>query len=150
MSNATKVNSLPDRQSTDLARESSTALARLLRDHPEQDRAHVRMDGADLVLPRQAIELLRHILTEMAQGNGVTILPVHAELTTQEAANILNVSRPHLVKLLENGELPFSKVGTHRRISLSALMAYKQHRDMRSEAAMQELADQAQELGMGY
>lgn len=150
MPDAAKLNSLPDPQSADLARESSVALARLLRDHPEQDRAHVRMDGADLVLPRQAIELLRHILNEMAQGNGVTVLPIHTELTTQEAANILNVSRPHLIKLLENGQLPFSKVGTHRRINLSSLMAYKQQRDEGSDAALQELTDQAQTLGMGY
>ena len=150
MPSALENSSLPDPRFADIARESSVALAQLLRSHPEQDRAHVRMDGADLVLPRQAIELLRNILNEMAQGNGVTILPVHAELTTQEAANLLNVSRPHLIKLLEAGELPFSKVGTHRRITLQDLMAYKAGRDAESEAAMQELVDQAQELDMGY
>ena len=150
MSNAIEVNSLPDAQSANLARDSSVALARLLRNHPEQDRAHVRMDGTDLILPRQAIELLRNLLTEMAQGNAVTILPIHAELTTQEAANILNVSRPHLIKLLKDGQLPFSKVGTHRRISLRELMEYKRQRSEQNEAAMQELTDQAQELDMGY
>lgn len=143
-------NELPDAQAADLARESAAALSRLLRDRPVEARAHVRMDGADLVLPRQAIELLRNLLIEMAQGNAVTIMPVHAELTTQEAANILNVSRPHLVKLLEEGELPFCKVGSHRRIKLQDLMAYQHRRDVESEAAMQALADQAQDLDMGY
>lgn len=150
MSNPSSISALPDPQSVHLALESSAALARLLRDHPEQDRAHVRMDGTDLILPRQAIELLRGLLSEMAQGNAVTILPVHAELTTQEAANLLNVSRPHLVKLLEEGQLPFSKVGTHRRISLAELMAYKARRDELSEAALQALAEQAQAHDMGY
>lgn len=150
MSNPLEINHLPDSRSVDLARESAAALSRLLRDHPTQDRARVRMDGTDLILPRQAIELLRNLLTEMAQGHAVTILPVHAELTTQEAANLLNVSRPHLIKLLEDGQLPFSKVGTHRRISLENLLAYKRRRDEASEAAAQELVDQAQTLDLGY
>src|SRR5699024_1799873 len=150
MSHASDIHSAPDAQSASLARESSAALSRLLKNHPEQDRAHVRMDGEDLVLPRQAIELLRNLLTEMAQGNGVTIMPIHAELTTQDAANLLNVSRPHLVKLLESGELPYFKVGTHRRIALSDLVAYKSKRDEASEVAMQALVEQAQAEDMGY
>lgn len=150
MSAATDNNELPDRQEAALARDSAAALSRLLRERPQEDRAHVRMNGADLVLPRHAIELLRNLLTEMAQGNAVTIMPVHAELTTQEAANILNVSRPHLVKLLEQGDIPFYKVRTHRRIKLQDLIQYKRHRDQRSEAAMQALADQSQENDMGY
>lgn len=66
---------------------------------PKAERAHVRLDGHELILPRQALALVRDLLAEMAQGNAVTIVPTHAELTTQEAANILNVSRPYLVKL---------------------------------------------------
>lgn len=150
MSAATDNNKLPDAQAAELARESSAALSRLLMNTPNQDRARVQMDGQDIVLPRQAIELLRNILTEMAQGNAVSIMPLHAELTTQEAANILNVSRPHLVKLLEEGQIEFAKVGTHRRIRLQDLMAYKQRRDQESSAAMQELVDRAQDLDMGY
>lgn len=133
-----------------LARASATELSQLLRERPESDRAHIQLDGADLMLPRQALVLLRDLLTEMAQGNAVTILPTHAEVTTQEAANMLNVSRPHLVKLLEEGALPFSRVGTHRRIRLQDLLAYKHQQEEASEAALQELADQAQDLDMGY
>ena len=146
MSAAIDNNKLPDAQATELARESSAALSRLLINTPDQDRARVQMDGQDIVLPRQAIELLRNILTEMAQGNAVSIMPLHAELTTQEAANILNVSRPHLVKLLEEGQIEYMKVGTHRRIRFQDLMAYKQRRDQESTSAMQELVDQAQGL----
>jgi excisionase family DNA binding protein len=135
---------------TRLARASATELSQLLRQRPESDRAHIKLDGADLVLPRQSLVLLRDLLTEMAQGNAVTILPTHAEVTTQEAANILNVSRPHLVKLLEDGAIRFSRVGTHRRIRLQDLLAYKRQQEEATEAALQELADQAQDLDMGY
>ena len=113
-------------------------------------RAQVKLDGHDLILPRQALTLLRDLLTEMAQGNAVTVVPTHAELTTQEAANLLNVSRPHLVKLLENKVLPFTKTGTHRRIRYQELMTYKQQRDEESRSALDELASQAQEHDMGY
>lgn len=117
---------------------------------PEADRARVQLDGHDLILPRQALALLRDLLAEMAQGNAVTVVPTHAELTTQEAANILNVSRPHLVKLLEAGDIPFTKTGTHRRIRYQELMAYKNQRDQTSREALDELSKQAQELDMGY
>ena len=139
-----------DAELSHLARASATELSQLLRERPESDRAHIKLDGADLVLPRQALVLLRDLLTEMAQGNTVTILPTHAEVTTQEAANMLNVSRPHLVKLLEEGTIPFTRVGTHRRIRLQDLLAYKRRQEETSEAALQELADQAQDLDMGY
>ena len=125
-------------------------MSKLLSRLPESDRARVQLDGTDLVLPRQALALLRDLLAEMAQGNAVTIVPTHAELTTQEAANILNVSRPHLVKLLEQGEIAYTKVGTHRRIRYQDLLAYKAGRDQNSQEALDALTEQAQELGMGY
>ena len=106
--------------------------------------------GEAVSLPRAAVELLAHILAEMGEGNAVTLIPVHAELTTQEAADILNVSRPFLVKLLESGEIPFRKVGTHRKVRFRHLMEYKARTDRASDAALEELAAQAQELGMGY
>lgn len=94
--------------------------------------------------------LLRDLLVEMAQGNAVTIVSIHAELTTQEAANILNVSRPHLVKLLEDGGIPFVKTGAHRRIRYQDLIAYRELRDQESRATLDELTAQAQEYDMGY
>jgi excisionase family DNA binding protein len=101
-------------------------------------------------LPTSALRLLVDILAELADGNAVKVVPIHAELTTQEAADLLNVSRPHLVKLLEEGVLPYHKTGKHRRVRFADLMQFKVQRDHESELAMQELANQAQELKMGY
>ena len=143
-------NDLPSAETANLARESATALSRLLRDHPEIDRAQIRLDQEDLILPRAALDLLRKLLAEMAQGNAVTIVPVHAELTTQEAADMLNVSRPYLVKLLTEEQIPYTMVGSHRRVRLRDLMAYKSSQDEKSQDALEKLAEQAQELDMGY
>ena len=93
--------SLPDATDADMARASAKALSALLTEMPRADRAQIRIDGHDLILPKSALELLRNILSEMARGNAVTVVPTHAELTTQEAADILNVSRPYLIKLLD-------------------------------------------------
>lgn len=150
MRTPTRDNMLPDSEASALARASATELSKLLARKPESDRARVQLDGTDLVLPRHALALLRDLLAEMAQGNAVTIVPTHAELTTQQAANILNVSRPHLIKLLEDGAIPFSRVGTHRRIRYQDLMAYKAERDHASQEALDALIEQAQELDMGY
>jgi excisionase family DNA binding protein len=141
---------LPDPETTDLARASASELSRLLAQRPQADRARVQLDGIDLILPRHALVLLRDVLTEMAQGNAVTIVPTHAELTTQEAANLLNVSRPHLVKLLVERNIPFTRTGSHRRIRYQDLMAYKERRDRESREAIDALTKQAQELDMGY
>lgn len=150
MEGAKNFDDLPSAETASLARESATALSRLLRDHPQGDRAQIRLDGEDLILPRAALDLLRKLLTEMAQGNAVTIVPVHAELTTQEAADMLNVSRPYLVKLLKEQQIPYTMVGSHRRIRLHDLLAYKEQQDQHSRNALEELAKQAQELEMGY
>lgn len=150
MESAKTINDLPSAETASLARESATALSRLLREHPEIDRAQVRLDNEDLILPRAALDLLRKLLAEMAQGNAVTIVPVHAELTTQEAADMLNVSRPYLVKLLTEEQIPHTMVGSHRRVRLRDLLAYKQQQDERSHDALQKMTEQAQELDMGY
>lgn len=103
-----------------------------------------------VAIPRLALGLLADVLDVMAAGNAVMIVPVHTELSTQEGANILNVSRPHLVKLLEQGALPHTKTGRKRRIKLADLMAFKATREATSRTAMGELADQAQDLKLGY
>jgi excisionase family DNA binding protein len=140
----------PDPETADLARSSAEELSRLLAREGDAERARVRLDGTDLVLPRQALSLLRDLLVEMAQGNAVTVVPTHAELTTQQAAELLNVSRPHVIKLLEEGTIPFHRVGTHRRIRYADLIAYKQEREARSQQALDALVEQAQDEDMGY
>lgn len=104
----------------------------------------------ELHVPVGAFELLQEILSQMGRGNAVTILPVHAELTTQEAADMLNVSRPYVVKLINERRLPFRKVGTHRRIRLEDLVAYKRRDDEKRDQVLDALASEAQELGLGY
>ncbi|WP_085707263.1 helix-turn-helix domain-containing protein [Pseudomonas sp. B35(2017)] len=101
-------------------------------------------------LPTSALRLLADILAALAEGNAVKVVPVHAELTTQEAADLLNVSRPHLIKLLESGELSYHKTGKHRRVRFADLMDYKARRETASEQAMALLAEQAQALRTGY
>ena len=101
-----------------------------------------------IVLPPGAVALLKDILEAMAAGHGMTLIPQHAELTTMEAADILNVSRPFLIKLLETGDIPFRKVGRHRRILMEDLMAYKDKSDRQSRAAMDELVALSEELGL--
>jgi excisionase family DNA binding protein len=142
----------PSEADTQLARESSRRLAGQL-GKKTSVRIQVLEDGEPaetVVVPASALRLLLHILTEMAQGNALTLIPVHAELTTQQAADLLNVSRPFLVGLLESGQIPHRKVGSHRRVLFRDVMAYKQKNDAGRLKALDELAAQAQELDMGY
>ena len=87
------------------------------------------------------------ILDEMSRGNAVKIVPVPVELTTQEAADLLNVSRPTLIQMLEQGAIPFRKVGTHRRIPFANAMAYKRKLESDRKAALAELVAYGQEIG---
>jgi excisionase family DNA binding protein len=99
-------------------------------------------------LPPGVSQLIQTLLSEVAQGHAVQIIPVHAELRTQEAADLLGVSRPHLVKLLDEGVLPSWKVGAHRRVRLAELLAYRDRREAAARQAMQDLTDLDQELGL--
>jgi excisionase family DNA binding protein len=101
-------------------------------------------------LSKRELELLAEILRQTAAGNAVAVLPVHRELTTQEAAGLMNVSRPFLIGLVEKGELPCRKVGSHRRIPLAAVLALKSKADADRERALDFLAAESQRLKLGY
>ncbi|NCE87831.1 helix-turn-helix domain-containing protein [Pseudomonas sp. Q1] len=103
-----------------------------------------------LILPPSALHLLVDILGELASGNAVKVVSANAEWTAREAADLLGVSRQYLVEILEEGAIPFTKRGSHRRIRLSDLIAFKQQRGKKSQEAIEELVRQARELGLGY
>jgi len=106
--------------------------------------------GEIIIIPTKAFKILRAVLKNMAEGNSIAIIPSNSELTTQEAANILNISRPHLVKLLESGKIPFTKVGSHRRIELKDIVAFENKLSKQRRSKLNKLAEQAQKLKLGY
>ncbi len=151
------MNTIGHRQLRPTAREAAIARssARLLSLHAHTSRP-LRLSVRDgerespLELPAAAVALLRNILEAMASGRGVTIIPEDAELTTVQAADVLNVSRPYLIKLLDAHAIPHRKVGKHRRIRMDDVMAYKVSIDREREEVLDRLTREAQEQGIGY
>jgi len=140
---------LPSEAEVGVAKETSRLLAsRLKKDTPMQFRLDEQGDPVTVQLPAMAVSLLLRILEEMAHGNAVTVIPVHTELTTQEAADMLHISRPSLIQLLEEGKIEYRRVGTHRRVRFESLMKYKRQVDQARRAALEELAAYDQELGI--
>lgn len=135
-----------------LAKETSKRLATMIDKQADVKLQILEQERGDevLVVPASAMRLLVHILSEMAQGNAITLTPIQAELSTQQAADLLNVSRPYFVQLLENGEIPYHKVGTHRRVLFEDVARYKEEVKAKRRRALEELTAQAQELNMGY
>jgi excisionase family DNA binding protein len=107
-------------------------------------------DAEEVTIPGVAFRMLGLILNELAQGHSIALNPVDRLVSTQKAADVLNVSRPYLVKLLESGKIPFSKAGAHRRVRLADVLEYKARMDAEADRAYEELVAQAQELGLGY
>jgi excisionase family DNA binding protein len=103
--------------------------------------------GKSIKLPHSVFSVLVKVVREMARNSAVRVMPIHAELTTQEAADLLNVSRPFLITLLEQGAIPYHMVGTHRRILLKDLRAYKATRDNKRRQLLDEMARDAQGEG---
>jgi excisionase family DNA binding protein len=140
--------SLEDEQ-TDVAADAARTLISLLRDSAPQVELRTAQ-GESISVPAPAFRLFVDLLTHLANGEGVVLIPEHAELSTQQAADLLNVSRPYVVQLIEEHKLPARKVGTHRRVLLRDLIEYRRRDEAEREVVMQELADEAQELGLGY
>ncbi len=140
--------SLPNDESA-IANESSEILARHIR---KGEHLQLRISNAEhdevIVLPASVVALLLGILRMTANGLGIALTPLHSELTTRQAADILNVSRPFLVKLLESGDIPFHKVGRHRRIRREDVMIYKQKLRREREAILDKMVAEAQEMGL--
>ena len=110
----------------------------------------IQETGEFMTIPKKALELLFFIIQNMSEGRSISLIPSDSEISTQQAADMLNVSRPHLVKLLEAGNIPFKKVGSHRRILLQDLITYEKKIATEREKQLDFLANQAQKLNLGY
>ena len=139
---------LPNKRESQLAKSALVAFRGEIKG--SEDTTQLRVGSKIIEIPRQAIEMFSEILNKMANGEAVMLIPLHKELTTQEAADILGVSRPYVVKLLEEGEIPHRKLRRHRRILFEDLMEYKERSDREVDSALDALTAEAQELGMGY
>lgn len=148
---AQKIVHLPTPAEVEQAKLSSRTLSK----YADVDRVNLSLRGSngesdELVLPGHVRQILLDVLSEISQGNAISLIPYHQEISTQDAANLLNVSRPFLVRLLEDGEIPFRKVGAHRRVKLQDVLAFKEKTDNQRSLALDELAQLSQKEGMGY
>ena len=148
---AQKIVHMPTQTEVEQAKEASRTLSK----YADVDRVQLSLRGSngemdDMVLPGHVLQLLLDVLSEISKGNAISLIPYHQEVSTQEAANLLNVSRPYLVGLLEQGEIPFRKVGAHRRVLLEDVMNYKERIDHQRSQTLDELAALSQQEGMGY
>lgn len=148
---AQKIVHLPTPAEVEQAKLSSRTLSK----YADVERVQLSLRGSngdsdELVLPGHVLQILLDVLSEISQGNAISLIPYHQEISTQDAANLLNVSRPFLVRLLEEGKIPFRKVGAHRRVLLQDVLAYKEKTDHHRRQALDELAELSQQEDMGY
>ncbi len=144
---------IPTSQESEQARAAVRALAGLPRRRSPRT-IRVQPEGTAeqviVTVPTEAFELFLDILAQMANGNAVSIVPVHAELTTQQAADMLGVSRPFLVALLDQGKLRYRTVGTHRRIRAGDVLVFKEKDAACRQSIADELTDEGEKHGLGY
>lgn len=108
----------------------------------------VTRDGKSVPLPESLLRAVREASHHLAHDEAISIVSIEKDLTTQQAADLLHVSRPYLIQLLENGDIPFIMVGTHRRIALAPLLEYKRQRDLIRREGLRELTRLSQEWGL--
>lgn len=139
----------PDLAQARQAKDAARALAAI---PPADGHQAVRVQGQteSVAVPESAFRLFLEILNQMGQGNAVTLVPMHHELTTQQAADLMGVSRPYFVKLLETNAIPFHCVGSRRRVKFAHLQAYLESVRGQSREALDRLAAEAQSLRLGY
>lgn len=140
---------LPNEEEIAGAKAYSRELAR----YADMDRVHVKLgaegqSSEDLVLPGHLVELMLRVATEVSMGHGVNILPIHSELTTQQAANLLNISRPYLVSLLKNGTIPHHKVGSHRRMLARDVLDFKDSQRQARTETLDKIAALSEEMDL--
>ena len=141
----------PTPEDAAIARSSGQVLSHFAHmDRPLKLRVRDSEQEQPLELPAGAVDLLMHVLEAMAAGQGLTLIPESAELTTVQAAEVLNVSRPFLIKLLDQKAIPHRKVGKHRRVRMEDVMAYKNAIDREREQVLDRLTREAQADDMGY
>lgn len=129
--------------------ESLSGLVAALRpEAPGQAPALVDRDGDRVELPDELFEVLRDVATALSQGLAVSVTPQHTTLTTSEAAGLLGVSRPTLVRLLDQGEIPFEKPARHRRVRLADLLAYQQRARRARAAGLDQMVRDSEEAGV--
>ena len=142
----------PDQTDITTAVEALPHVRDYLAKHPGHEKVRLVVDDEHgheaLTVPRGAVELLARILAHMAAGHGVSVVPSHAELTTQQAADMLKVSRPFLIGLLDAGEIDHRKVGKHRRVEAASLLDYMRTDDLRRRGAADELSAPTQQMGL--
>jgi excisionase family DNA binding protein len=141
----------PGEVDAEVAERAARRIRDYLESRPDDDLIEALGEVGDddaLVIPRPTAILFAQILDALAEGRGVQIVPKDMELTTQQAADLLNVSRPYLISLLESRQISFRKVGRHRRITFEALMDYKRRDDAKRRAAADELTVLSEETGL--
>jgi excisionase family DNA binding protein len=150
------IDRLENKEEVELAKAAQRCIVSAL-DNSNAVNIAIVEDGAEtldnsplLRLPPKVLRLIADLLGALAEGKAVSVVPKDLDVTTQEAAMFLNVSRPYLIRLLEEGKIRFHKVGSHRRIRFDDIVHYKEERTRKSNDALQALADQVQEIGMDY
>lgn len=147
---------IPDERTAKQAGEATSLMVEILGDDSSSSiplrlvRTNGEVSPTTIELPVLAVRLIVNVLTELAKGNAVAVAPVQAEITSQQAADILNVSRPYLVNLLKKEEIPHNLVGNRRRISLQDLLDYQRRDDAHRRAKARELTQEAQRIGLEY
>ncbi|WP_253822010.1 helix-turn-helix domain-containing protein [Vibrio sp. 99-8-1] len=150
MNTATK---LPSGEEIALAKLGSQELSAVMETNGGAQRINVIDKSGkthEVTIPASALNMMIEVLTQLGQGNSVSITPIHAELTTQEGADMLNMSRPTFIKLLDSKEIPFSRTGNRRKVAYADLIEYKNRLEEIRLATLDELSALDQEMGMGY